>query len=150
MYFKGRSYRNYNKEIFQENVIDDNWRHFFESNDPNECWKILENVIIKHLENMCPLKDFKINEYREAWMNRDFMELIIDKDKAMSLAKRSKNKDDFHIAKNMRNTVGELIFQAKKNHFEDEYEASKKDPKQFWNNIFTILPKNKDQKLEIN
>ena len=50
----------------------------------------------------------------------------------------------------MRNTVGELIFQAKKNHFENEYNASKKDPKKFWNNIFTILPKNKDNNLNIN
>ena len=96
------------------------------------------------------LKEFKINEYRETWMNRDLMELIIDKDKALRLAKRTKNEDDFNIAKNMRNTVGELIFQAKKNHFEDEYNASKNDPKKFWSNIFTILPKNKEQTLNIN
>ena len=69
---------------------------------------------------------------------------------AMALAKRTKNEDDFNVAKNMRNNVGELIFQAKKNHFEDEYNASKKDPKKFWSNIFTILPKNKVQKLNIN
>ena len=150
MSFKGRSYKNYNKEIFQEKLSDDNWRSFFDSIDPDECWDLMENKILNHLDNMCPLKEFKINEYRDAWMNRDLMELIIDKHKAMSLAKKSKLVDDFNIAKNMRNTVGALIFQAKQNHFEDEYNATKKDPKKIWSNIFTILPKNKDQKLNIN
>ena len=148
--FKGRSYKNYNKDLFQDRLMEENWRSFFESDNPNKCWDILENKILLHLENMCPLKEFKINEYREAWMNRDLMELIIDKDKAMAHAKKSKKEDDFRIARNMRNTVGNLIFQSKKNHFEDEYNASKKDPKKFWNNIFTILPKNKEQKLSIN
>ena len=148
--FKGRSYKNYNKDIFQNNIIGDNWLTFFDSNDPNECWNILKNIILKHLNDLCPLKEFKINEYREKWMNRDLMELIIDKDKAMALAKRTKSVDDFRIAKNMRNNVGKLIFQAKRNHFEEEYIASKNDPKKFWSNIFTILPKNKDKDSNIN
>ena len=91
--FKGRSYRNYNKDLFQEYLIGDNWRHFYESSDPNECWRVMENIILKHLDKMCPLKEFRINEYREAWMNRDLMELIIDKDKALSLAKKNKKRE---------------------------------------------------------
>ena len=33
--FKGRSYRNYSKEDFQDELGDTNWENFYRTNDPN-------------------------------------------------------------------------------------------------------------------
>ena len=64
---------------------------------------------------MCPEKSFKISSYKEPWMNKDIMELIIDKDKALKKAKKkSNNLQDWETAKLLRNSVGSLIDRAKK------------------------------------
>ena len=39
---------------------------------------------------------------------------------------------------------------VRKQHFQDEYENSKGDPKRFWRNIYDIIPKNKTNKGKIN
>ena len=49
--FIGRSYTNYNKEDFQDNLRMYNWNPFFVLDDPNECWSILFNRIISTLVN---------------------------------------------------------------------------------------------------
>ena len=97
--FKGRSYKNYNKETFQDILRNFSWNEFFIEEDPDVCWSIFINRIINSLEEMCPEKEFKIFEYKESWMNRDIMELIIDKDKALKLAKKSKKEGDWNYAK---------------------------------------------------
>ena len=65
------------------------WNSFFNIENPNECWSILYNRIIDTLDNMCPEKHFTISSYKEPWMNKDIMELIIDKD---ILLKKSQKK----------------------------------------------------------
>ena len=98
---------------------------------------------------MCPEKLFKINTYREEWMNKDLMEKIIDKDKALKKAKKSNNLIDWEYAKKVRKEVGKIIETARKLHFQEEYENSKDDPKKFWRNIYDIIPKNKNNKANI-
>ena len=46
----------------------------------------------------------------------------------------------------MRNNVGKLIEDAKKNYLNDEFLATKNDPKKFWRNINSIIPNNNKKK----
>ena len=107
-------------------------------------------IIILLIVLICPEKTFKSFAYREKWMNKDLMELIIDKDKALKKAKTTRKIDDWIIAKKIRNSTGKLIDMAKKNYFEDEYLASKGDPKRFWRNINSIIPNSKSKPSHIN
>ena len=147
--FTGRSYKNYNIDVFQDSLRELDWVEFFGIDDPNECWEVLYNRIINILNNMCPEKLFKVNSYREDWMNKDIMERIIDKDKALKKAKRTNDSEDWTRAKYLRNEVGKLVETARKQHFFEEYENSKGDPKKFWRNIYEIIPKNKNNKRSI-
>ena len=112
--FKGRSYKYYNKDIFQEMLRKVDWTILFSIDNPNNCWEYMFNNIINCLEVLCPEKMFKSFEYREKWMNKDLMELIIDKDKALKKANKSGEPDDWIIAKKIRNSTGRLIEMAKK------------------------------------
>ena len=58
---------------------------------------------------MCPEKEYNIRSYRESWMNRDIMERIIDKDKALAKAKKTGNIDDWNIAKFLKNEAGKIV-----------------------------------------
>ena len=143
--FKGRSYRNYNIDIFQDRIKEFDWVDYFGIEDPTVCWDTLFSRIIEILDDMCPEKYYNINSYRECWMNRDIMERIIDKDKALTKAKKTGNPDDWNIAKFLRNETGQLVERVKKQYFEDEYIRSKGDPKRFWRNIYDIIPKDKNK-----
>ena len=143
MSFTGRSYKNYNVEQFQETLNNENWNELFNIDDPNIAWDFLINKVMKILDLMCPLRNFNIKKYKEEWMNRDIMELIIDKDKALKKAKRSRNPDDFNIAKRLKLEIGKIIRNAKENYLNNEFENAKGDPKKFWKNIYSIIPKSK-------
>ena len=148
--FKGRSYKNYDMTHLQNSLKDFNWEDLYNIEDPNEGWDLIYERVINILENMCPEKTFKVNCYREEWMNKDIMEKIINKDKALKKAKKSNNQEDWDLAKRLRNETGKLVKNARKQHFQDEYENSKGDPKRFWRNIYDIIPKNKTNKGKIN
>ena len=148
--FKGRSYKNYSADYLQDKLREMDWVEFFGIENPNECWDILYSRITNVLDNICPEKNFKVNIYREDWMNKDIMERIIDKDKALKKAKRTNNLEDWKMAKKLRNDVGYLVDMAKKQHFQEEYENSKDDPKRFWRNIYDIIPKNKENRVNLN
>ena len=141
--FTGRSYRNYNAEEFQNTLKKEIWEELYGLDDPNIAWEFLIKKIIKCLDRLCPKKKFNIKKYKENWMNRDIMELIIDKDKALKKAKKSKQLIDFEIANRLKLLVGKMVKNAKISFLENEFENARGDPKQFWKNIYSILPKTK-------
>ena len=146
MKFFGRSYKNYNAETFKEKLRNLDWTNLFEIENPNTAWDILIGNIIEILESICPLKEFSVNEYKEKWMNRDLMELIIDKDLALKKAKKTKKQEDLSCARKIRNKTGKIIEKAKTDFLENEFINSKGDPKRFWKNIYSILPKSTIEK----
>ena len=46
---------------FSNNIIrDSNWERYDNSLNVTEKWEICENIIREHIDNMCPLKTFRI------------------------------------------------------------------------------------------
>ena len=84
--FRDRSYKNYNKEVFQDRLTETNWVDFFRQNDPNILWESLKNSIVTVADQICPMRDFKVPEAREPWVTNEMLEAIKDKD---SLLKKS-------------------------------------------------------------
>ena len=144
--FVGRSYKHYNKEEFQDMLRSHEWNHFFSIEDPNICWNLFYDRIIETLDEFCQEKTFKISSYSEPWMNKEIMERIIDKDKSLKKAKRTNSFEDWDEAKRQRNNVGMLVDRAKSNYLENEFLLTKKDPKKFWRNIYSVIPKKKQSK----
>ena len=126
--FRGRSYRNYDKDRFQRRLENKNWEGLFESEDPNELWEIMENFITRNIDEMCPLKSFKVSSLREPWITNEAIEAIQDKDRLLRHAKRTGKEDDWARARRVRNMVG------------------RGDPKKIWRTIGSILPNGKKDK----
>ena len=79
----GRSYKNYDRETFQNQLLDGDWREFYGSKDPNICWDMIENKIRDQLDQMCPQKTFRVREVADEWVTNEILEEIKDKDRAM-------------------------------------------------------------------
>ena len=97
--FVGRSYKNYVKEDFQEVLVNENWREFYSSQDPNKMWEIMEGIILKKVSEFCPLRSYKVNGCREPWITHEAIEAIKDTDRLLKKARISAKVEEWAEAK---------------------------------------------------
>ena len=142
--FEGRSYRNYIKEDYQWSLINENWDDLYKLDNVNEAWNFIKNIISSKLDNMCPIKNFKVNEHRDEWISNELLELILDKNRLLSKARKSGKEEDWNIAKKSRNLINQELSNAKKEFLLDEQRNYSKDPKKFWQSISRIIPNKKN------
>ena len=71
--FLGRSYRNYNKDLFQQNIINADWSDFNNSPTVTSKWNCLLTIIRECIDAMCPLKFFKIKQIKEPWISNNLL-----------------------------------------------------------------------------
>ena len=144
--FEGRSYRHYNKEIFQEQIENANWHEFDESRNPIRMWEIMKTNIEGIIDIMCPMKIFRINQIKQPWITPPLIELIKDKDKILKKAKKKKTDENlWNQAK--RNMCTNRLRKAKADYVKSNLNNNQNNPKKFWKNIQEIFPqKSKNNK----
>ena len=128
----GRSYLNYNKELFQTQIINANWDAFQDTLDVNGYWGNLERIIRDKIDDMCPLKKMNIKERGDPWLSKELIERIYDKDLLRKIAKRSGSEEDWERAKRARNYIT------------DNVDIHVTDSKKFWEKISLLLPSKKN------
>ena len=106
--FSGCTYRNYDKEQFQDNLITHNWDNFYSQEDPDILWNYLRTVITTTINPMCPILKFNVPEATELWITNEAIEAIRDKD-LLREARKSKSQADREMAKRAHNNVGRHV-----------------------------------------
>ena len=138
--FLGRSYRNYDANVFKNKLSTFDWYDYWLLDDPSLCWGYLLAQIQKEIDTMCPLKKRRVRNTNEPWLNNEILEAIFDKDQAWKQAKRSGLDGDLHRAKRLRNDVKDMIRRAKRNYVQDELNDENISAKKFWQKLNYILP----------
>ena len=91
---------------------------------------------------MCPIKNFKIKQIKQPWITHRLLELINDKDKALKIAKKSKDSNLWKEAKRLRNACTNRLRKAKADFIKEQLIIHSKDQKKFWKHIQEVLPTN--------
>ena len=138
--FEGRSYRNYDKELFKAKLRDCDWDNLYQKNGPEEVWDVIHRNIIHVLDKMCPNRTFHIKNYRPEWMSKELIEQIKDRDYFYSKAKREGDEDSWNIARYLRNLTNSNIRQAKREFILDELKTHQDNSKKFWKVIKETIP----------
>ena len=143
-----RSYVNYDKQKFQENIKRNNkWRDFWntEETNPDKMWKIIEEIIEQEANQQCPFKDVKINDNTPNWLNKELLSEINHKDHLYRKAKKTNNPGDWDLFKKKKNEVKKLLATAKDNFVKNKLNEAEGNPRKFWRTINNIsgLGKNK-------
>ena len=141
--FKGRSYRNFDRECLERNLKDHNWDQFYKLHDPDEAWDYIINRLTPLLDRMCPIKPFQIKNYRPEWVTNELLEQINDRDYFYLKAKQTGEEDAWNIAKHLRNVTNTNIRQARRDFILTELEENRTDYKRFWKSIRSVIPDNK-------
>ena len=138
--FIGRSYRHYNKDIFQQKLREADWTMFDNSNTVTQKWNCLLKIIRMHIDAMCPLKSFKIKQEKELWISNQLIELIKDKDLALKRAKKSREPILWTEAKRLRNNCTARLRDARADYIRDNLQNNQGNQKKFWKGIQKVIP----------
>ena len=141
--FKGRSYKNFDRRIFREELLKVDWDSFYKIQDPNIAWDFMLDRFLPILDTMCPVQTFSIKNYKPDWITPELVEQIKDRDYFYSKAKRNGDDDSWNIARHLRNTTNYNVRKAKRDFILDELEHCNNDCKKFWKTIKTVVPSNK-------
>ena len=147
--FSGRSYRQYDTDVFANEFMNQNWDVFDQTTDPNLLWEIFCEKIVTILDRQCPMKTFSIKQYKEPWITNELLELIKDKDLALRKAKKSKKDSDWKIACRFRNDCLSKIRKAKSDFVKNQLNNNQNDSKKFWKNVKDIWPSKKSKNSKI-
>ena len=96
---------------------------------------------------LCPLRSSSYAKNKPPWLSKELIELSKDKDRALNLARVSKNHDDKQFAKTIRNRCNIAFRMAKRRYILDNLTEFADNPKKFWQHIREILPKKHSQSL---
>ena len=138
--FIGRSYRDFDKEVFKNRLRDRSWEEFEALTDPEMAWEFILNQITPILDDLCPLRTFHIKNYRPDWMTNELIEQIKDRDYFYKKAKKRGDADSWNIAKYLRNVTNTNIRQAKREFILTELKENENNCKKFWKIIREIIP----------
>ena len=129
---KMRSLKNYNKEAFQQYLVGVDWLPVLNCDSVFDAWNNFKSIFISALDIFAPVKDIRIKQRSEKWIDSDILQCIRDRDKAFQMYKRNKTDENLNNFRTLRNKVQSQIFNAKKNYFKDTLESNKSDSKSLW------------------
>ena len=141
--FKGRSYRNYKKDVLERKLLEQNWDQFYKFNDPEVAWAYILGRLTPILDQMCPIRTFSIKNYRPEWVTDELIEQVKDRDYFYKQAKLSGEVDSWNIARHLRNLTNTNIRRARKEFVLFELRENSNDYKRFWKTIRSVIPDNK-------
>ena len=96
--FKGRSYRKYDKNEFQQQLQNADWEPYNVEETITGKW----NIVVKMINGILDLiKSYKIKQEKELWITPPLLELIKDKDNALRKAKCRKDDQLWKEAKRL-------------------------------------------------
>ena len=134
---RGRTYKNYNKNDF-ENIIlnDDRWLQFWDPDLPiDEMWHTMFDIIVEAADACCPMINMKIVNNNPEWFNQEILEEIHLKDERFRQFERTKNPLDWNNFKGQNNRVKNLIKAGKEGFIKDQLNQNSGNPSKFWQHI---------------
>lgn len=90
-YFYGRSYRRYNYDIAKQYYTTLNKQLIYQMNDPNLVWTTLKKYITNCVLKYCPIRKIVIKVSQPAWITKEVLEILNDKDLAFREAYLTQN-----------------------------------------------------------
>ena len=137
---KGRTYKNYVKEVFENLILNDNrWVDYWDPDlNVDEIWDIMFNIILDAANITCPMVSMKIANGNPAWFCNEVLEEIHLKDELYNQFRSTNDLLDWENFKIQNNFVKNLIKNSKENFIKEQLEQNTGNPNKFWRYINTI------------
>ena len=84
------SMKNYNKDTFQLNLLNVDLSSVVCSDNVTQSWENFKAILMSAIDNIAPVKEVRIKQRTEPWINNEILQSIKDRDKAFQLYKNFK------------------------------------------------------------
>ena len=142
----GRSYKNFNEEIFHNEIKQKDWNKLFENKSSESCMNTFYNTIEQLLDEMAPVKRLtkkEVNLLKRPWITKGILISIKNRDKIHKeylKCKETNRKDQIYkIYKRKRNLITTLLRQSKGDYYQSFFEEHKSNVKKTWEGIRNII-----------
>ena len=137
----GRSYRGITHEIIKDKLATYNTENIINSADPNECCRLLEELIYKALDELCPLKEMRMRINSAEYLNTELLELQKDRDYFARKADTTGDIGDRFISGCLMKRARAENERARSNHYLNLAIQHEKQDKKLWRDIHGMEPK---------
>ena len=134
-YISDRSYANYDKNVYQRDILENNLWHLFwhtDTSDVELLWEYMLYIITMVADYHCPLRRMKIRKNSPHWMCREIVAEIYQKDFLYRKAVMSGEEHDWRNYRNQNSDVKKLVLNAKEEYIKDQLEQNNNNPRRFW------------------
>ena len=74
----------------------------------NTAWKVFQTSFINILDEVAPVKEIRVKQRTELWMNNDILDMLKERDRALYNFRKSGSSEDYKIFCVFKNTIQEL------------------------------------------
>ena len=134
-----RDYSAFDKQIFENLLVNSPWYTFDSAIDPDIQWEIILEKINNILAVMCPFK--KVNSRKNVipWLTPEIYKAIREKKALVKKYKITKCPKDLKEMRVVRNRVNSLIDHAKSLYIQNSLYQNVKKPRKFWKIIKNMI-----------
>ena len=124
-----RSMKNFDNNLFVEELEKVDWNICTSSCDIDENWDNFRESFTNVIDKCAPKKEIRVKQTTEPWMDSEILELINERDRLLHVFIKSNDKQDFSKFSKVRNLVQRKIKKAKADHISSKIEENKDEPK---------------------
>ena len=136
---KMRSLRNYSPASLLLELSNVDWSNVLNCNNVNLAWDNFKSVFLKILDKIAPVKEIRLKNRTEPWMDNSILENIRLRDHLLyKFRKNTANTEIYRSFCKIRNKVHRDIRRAKAEYFSNIIDENKKHPKKLWHQLKSL------------
>jgi len=139
----GRSYTNYDKQIYVNRVQDKDWSFMGSDSNVDEKWAKFRMNMEEVLDEMCPIKSLTVRTSQDKWISKKLLEMISTKAKLAFTLKTSIDPEDQQAYRLIRGKLANNVRAARSQYVKQLDKECRGDPAKFWDNIHEVWPSGK-------
>lgn len=132
-----RSYRDFDKQSFSEDIRNLDFEESFTKDEPNEIWNSLFVKFCQVIDAHCPMRTIKIKIGKPKYLTDRILTLMRERDRAFREVRKHKTPDNWQLARILRARVARELRLARKEYILAQLHEANGDGKKFWRTIHT-------------
>ena len=146
---KFRSFKHYSADIFKETLTSINFPNYLNFNDATEGYDDFIQKIMVAINRVAPNKERRIKRNSQEWFDGEISEAIKNRDGLLKKFKKSRLDIDKELYNAARYKVHKLMFNKKKDYFENKLNECIGKPKELWKALKSLGLPNKTSSCEV-